>query len=78
MYAMMQLLRDISTGGTMSNRQNVMSKPGLDYMKYSGVTDWKVLTPDEFKAVYKPSATLAPIKSMTVNIRGVDVRQFKA
>jgi hypothetical protein len=77
-YAMMQLLRDISTGGSGSNKQSIMSKPGMDYIKHTGVTDWKVLSPAEFTAAYRPSATVVPIRSVPVKIRGVDVRTFKA
>jgi len=77
-YAMWQFLRDISTGGTPTNKHSHMTKTGTSYVANNNVKDWKVLSTAEFEAMYKPAASLTPIKPVMVKIKGEQVARFMA
>jgi hypothetical protein len=78
LYAMWQLVRDASTGGTPSNKNFTMTKTGAAYVAANNVKDWKVLSKAEFNAMYKPAAVQTPIKPVMITIKGEQVARFKA
>ena len=79
-YGLWQLLRDISTAGTASNRDGALSKVGQEYLAaHPGKhTDWKALTPAEFTAKFQRATSSAPFTDTPVTIAGQSVMQFRA
>jgi hypothetical protein len=80
-YAALCLLRDLFTGGSKSNKSQVLSKVGKHY-KDKINPDWSALTAEEFKKKYKPnsSATLASLKGslQQIQLKGDTLTEFTA
>jgi hypothetical protein len=77
-YGLWQLLRDLFTAGTASNKHGVMTKTGQEYITMNPGSTWKVLTPAEFMAKFKRATSSTPFKDTTVTIAGESVMQFRA
>jgi hypothetical protein len=77
-YGLWQLLRDLFTAGTASNKHSVMTKTGQEYLTMNPGSTWKVLTPAEFMAKFKRATSSTPFKDTTVTIAGESVMQFRA
>ena len=79
-YGLWQLLRDLFSAGTPSNRQGKLSKVGEEYIAANPGkhADWKALTPAEFMAKFKRATSPTPFKDTPVTIAGESVMQFRA